>query len=77
MSTKYSKKLIRKIRKEVLSGKTKYSVAKERNICDKMVYYYTKDIPSKSPGRTEIRGRTLDILKALLTEGFFNITKEH
>lgn len=70
MRKKYSKKLIQKIRKEVVSGKTKYSVAKEMNICDKMVYYYTKDIPSKNPGRTEIRGKTLDVLKTLLTEGF-------
>jgi len=70
MSRKYSKKLIQKIKKESLSGKTKYSVAKELNVCEKMVYYYTKDIPSKNPGRTEIRGRTLDTLKTLLTEGY-------
>ena len=70
MSKKYSKKLIQKIRKEVLRGKTKYRVAKELNVCEKMVYYYTKDIPSKNPGRTEIRGRTLDTLKTLLTEGY-------
>jgi len=70
MSTKYSKKLIQKIREEALHGKTKYSIAKELNVCDKMVYYYTKDIPSKNPGRTEIRGRTLDALNTLLTEGF-------
>jgi hypothetical protein len=44
MSSKYSKELIKKIRREVLSGKTKYGVAKELNVCDKMVYYYTKDI---------------------------------
>lgn len=69
MSSKYSKKLIKKIRKEVLNGKTKYSVARELGICEKMVYYYTKDIPSKKPGRTEIRGRTLEVLKTLLTEG--------
>jgi hypothetical protein len=70
MSSKYSKKLINKIRREVLSGKTKYQVAKDLNICEKMVYYYTKDIPSKNPGRTEIRGRTLDTLKTLLTDGY-------
>lgn len=70
--SRYPKRIIKKIRKEILSGKTKYSVAKELNICDKMVYYYTKDIPSKNPGRTEIRGRTLDVLKTLLTEGYVN-----
>ncbi len=70
MSSKYSKKLIQKIRKEVLSGKTKYQVAKEIGLSDKVVYYHTRDLPSKNPGRTEIRGRTLEALKTLLTEGF-------
>ncbi len=70
MSSKYSKKLIKKIRKEVRSGKTKYSVAKEMRVPDKVVYYHTRDFPSKNPGRTEIRGRTLDTLKTLLTEGY-------
>ena len=67
MSTKYSKKLIQKIRDEVLSGKTKYSVAKELNVCEKMVYYYTKDIPSKNPGRAEIRGETIYTKKIVTT----------
>ncbi|HMA83255.1 MAG TPA: hypothetical protein VKP59_03405 [Candidatus Thermoplasmatota archaeon] len=70
MSKKYSQKLINRIRREVLNGKTKYQVAKELNLCHKMVYYYTKDIPSKTPGRTGIRGRTLEVLKQLLTEGY-------
>ena len=70
MLRKYSKKMIKKIRREVLNGKSKYSVAKEMDISEKMVYYYTKDISSKNPGRTEIRGRTLDTFKTLLTEGF-------
>lgn len=74
MSSKYTKKLIKKIRKEILNGKSKYQVAKEMDICEKMVYYYTKDIPSKNPGRTEIRGRTLDTLKILLTEGYVEST---
>jgi hypothetical protein len=42
-----------------------------------MVYYYTKDIPSKSPGRTEIRGRTLEVLKTLLTEGYVDSTNKN
>ena len=36
-----------------------------------------KDIPSKNPGRTEMRGKILGVLKMSLTKGFFNITKEH
>ncbi|MDG6229543.1 MAG: hypothetical protein QCH96_06220 [Candidatus Thermoplasmatota archaeon] len=55
ISRRYSKELIKIIRKEVLSGKNKYSVAKEMSLPDKVVYYHTKDILSKNPGRTEIR----------------------
>ena len=47
------------------------------NICEKMVYYYTKDIPSNNPGRTEIRRKTLDVLKTLLTEGFVDSNKSN
>ena len=70
MKSQYSEKTLKKIRKEVLDGKTKYQVAKEMGLSDKVVYYHTRDIPSKNPGRTEIRGRTLEVLKTLLTEGF-------
>ena len=69
MAAKYSKELIEEIRKEVLGGKNKHRVAKERNLSEKTVYYYTRDIPSTNPGRTEIRGNTLDLLKILLKEG--------
>ena len=72
MSMRYSEIIIKKIRKEVLSGKTKYQVTKEMGLSDKVVYYHTRDIPSKNPGRTEIRGKTLDVLKTLLTEGFID-----
>jgi len=68
------KELIEKIRREVLSGKTKYSVAKEMDIPQQMVYYHTRDIPSKTPGRTEIRGKTLELLKQLLQDGFVYAT---
>jgi len=34
--------------------------------------YHTQDIPSKNPGRTEIRGKTLELLKELLQEGHVN-----
>jgi hypothetical protein len=69
MTTKYSKELIEEIRQEVLSGKTKHQVAKEKNLCIQTVYYYTKDISSTNTGRTEIRGSTLDLLKTILKEG--------
>ena len=49
MGKKLSSEQKNKIRKEVLSGKTKYSVAKEMGISYQLVYYYTQDIPSSKP----------------------------
>lgn len=72
MGKKLSSEQKNKIRKEVLSSKTKYSVAKEMGISYQLVYYYTQDIPSSKPGRSEIRGKTLELLKQLLTEGYVN-----
>lgn len=76
MSSKYSEVTIQKVRKEVLNGKTKYQVAKEMGLSGKVVYYYTQDIPSKNTGRTEIRGRTLELLKQLLTDGYANCNRK-
>ena len=67
MGKKLSSEQINTIREEVLSGKTKYSVAKEMGISYQLVYYYTKDLPSAKSGRTDIRGKTLELLKQLLT----------
>ncbi len=75
MSKGISQKMIDAIRKKVINGRTKYQVARELGISDKVVYYHTRDIPSKTPGRTEIRGRTLDTLKILLTEGHVTSTR--
>lgn len=73
MPRKTPKEIIRKIRKEVLSGKSKYQVTKELGISNKVVYYHTRDIPSKTPGRTEIRGKTQELLKELLEKGHINL----
>jgi len=48
MSSRYSEKTVKKIRREVSCGKTKYHVAKEMRLSDKVVYYHTRDIPSKN-----------------------------
>ena len=72
MPKKISKGTINEIRKEVLSGKSKYMVAKEMKISQKIVYYHTTDIPSKNPGRSEIRGKTLELLKELLQKRHVN-----
>jgi hypothetical protein len=67
---KMTSEIIDRIRKEVVGGKTKYQVAKEMNISAKLVYYHTNDLPNSTPGRTEIRGKTLILLKQLLAEGY-------
>ncbi len=75
MPRRHSKNIINQIRRKVLSGKSKYQVAKEMNLPDQTVYNHTKDIPSKSPGRTEIRGKTLDLLKQLVRDGYVVATR--
>jgi len=72
MTKQLSKEFIQKIRIEVRNGKSKYQVAKEMSASQKAVYYHTRDIPSKNPGRTEIRGKTLELLKELLQKGHIN-----
>ena len=72
MPKRLTKEVIKMIRNEVLGGKSKYQVAKEMGLNKKTVYYHTQDIPSKNPGRTEIRGKTLELLKELLQEGHVN-----
>ena len=46
MSNKISKETIKNIRKKVLNGKSKHSLAKELDIGVSAVYKHTKDIPS-------------------------------
>lgn len=72
MPRRISKETIKHIRREVSGGKSKYKVAKDFGLYQKTVYYHTRDISSKNPGRTEIRGKTLELLKELLQEGHVN-----
>jgi len=70
MSRRLTKRTINKIRREVVGGKSKYQVAKEMGLLNQTVHYITRDIPSKKPGRTEIRGKTLELLKQIVREGY-------
>lgn len=69
MSQHISPDLKREIRKQVRNGKSKYQVAKEMKVPQKIVYYHTMDLTSRGPGRSEIRGKTLELLKELLENG--------
>lgn len=59
---------IQQIRKRVLSGKTKNQVAKELGVSSFVVYSHTRDIPIKKDPK--IQGRSLELLRKLLTDGY-------
>jgi hypothetical protein len=58
------------IARKIKSGKSKYQIAEELNLSKQSVYYWTKGIPSKNCGWPGIRGKTLNLLKELVTKGF-------
>jgi len=65
-----SKKIIEQIRNGVLSNKSKYQIAKELNMHRSTVYYWTRDLPSKQCGWPGIRGKTLALLKEIVSKGY-------
>lgn len=62
--------LIREIRERIQSGKSKYQVSKELGVSYSTVVRLTRDLPSNKPGFPGIRGKTLQILQRLLTDGY-------
>jgi len=71
------KELIEAIRQDVKNGTSKFQTAQEYNLTASTVYYWTKDIPSKNCGWPGIRGKTLDLLKELVTNGYLLPTGEN
>jgi len=65
-----SKSIIEKIRNDGLSNKSKYQIAKELNVPRSTVYYGTRDLPNKQCGWPGIRGKTLDLLKEIVSKGY-------
>ena len=70
MSRKLSGETIALIRKEVLSGKSKYKVAKEIGICDSVVYRHTKYISRPKNIGPCIKKEQFELFKQLLKEGY-------
>ena len=70
MSRKLSEETIELIRKEVMSGKSKYQVAKEIGICDSVVYRHTKDISRPKNVGPCIKKKQFEIFKQLLEQGY-------
>ncbi len=70
IANKLSKKYIIKIRKEVLSGKSKYQVSKEEDVSDSTVYKYTKDIARPKNVGPYIKKEKFELFKQLLENGY-------
>jgi hypothetical protein len=70
MPRRLSKETIEHIRNEVLSGKTKYQVAKELEICEKTVYRHTKDIARPKNIGPCIKKEQFELFKQLLENGY-------
>lgn len=70
MSRKIPKKKIEKIRSEVLTGKSKYQVAKEYDISDSTVYKYTKDIARPKNVGPCIKKEQFELFKKILNQGY-------
>jgi hypothetical protein len=70
MLRKIPEKLIKKIRKEVLSGKSKYQVAKEYDVSDSTVYKYTKDIARPKNVGPCIKKEQFELFKKILKQGY-------
>lgn len=72
-----SRDLIEAIRQEVKTGASKYLTAQKYDVTPSTVYYWTKDIPGRNCGWPGIRGKTLEMLKELVTNGFLLPTGEN
>ncbi len=72
----YPQEIIDKIRQEVLTGKSKYRVAKEMGIPFQTIYTHTMDIPNQQFHETGIQGKSLELLKMLLEEGYVHSNQE-
>jgi hypothetical protein len=67
---KTSKKLIGKIREKIKNGKSKSQIAKELHLTCATVYYWTKDFPGENCSWPGLRGRTIDLLKEIVTKDY-------
>ncbi|RLG28120.1 hypothetical protein DRN98_09990 [Methanosarcinales archaeon] len=74
MSRKVSKKTTELIRKEVLSGKSNYQVARELGLSETTVHNHTKDIARPKNVEPCIKKEQFDLFKDLLEHGYVYTT---
>ena len=70
MPRKLSKETIERIRREVLSGKSNYQIAKELGVSETAVRNHTKDIARPRIEGPYIRGKQLELLRQLRRDGY-------
>ena len=66
----FSREIIQQIREEVIKGKSKYQIAKDMGLKFGAVYYHTRDLPNQAYREEGLVGKTLELLKELLKEGY-------
>jgi len=72
-----SKDLIETIRQEIQNGASKFQTAQKYDVSCSTVYRWTRDIPGRNCGWPGIRGKTLEMLKELVANGFLLPTGEN
>jgi len=60
-----------KIREEAQTMKSRYEIARKFGVDHSVVYRYTKDIPTPRQREPCIRGKCLEVLQQILTDGYF------
>ncbi|MCD6572459.1 MAG: hypothetical protein J7K62_04240 [Thermoplasmata archaeon] len=62
--------LAREIRERVQNGESKYQVSRELGVSYQTVTMLTRDLPSTRPGFPGIRGKTLEAMQKLFSQGY-------
>jgi hypothetical protein len=65
-----SKEIKQKLREEAKTDKSRYKIARELGISPTVVYKHSKDIPTPRNRQPYLRGRSLDLLKQILNDGY-------
>ena len=68
--SKLSEEIIQKIREEAQTDKSRYEIAREFGVNHTVIYRLTADIPTPRQRQPYIRGKCLEVLQKILTDGY-------
>lgn len=68
--TKLSDRDIEKIREEAKTMKSRYEIAREFEVCHTVIYKHTSDIPTPRQRQPFISGKSVEVLKQILSDGY-------